>query len=245
MTRRLFPMLAIVLVTLAASPAPAAEAVAADAERPWFDTYSRFMFQVGRLIYGAGPSEDAVEEEEEATPPEPSPLLAGIGNMAANIVNEPMSLVTALVMRDPDAAAGAAGRFAINSTVGVLGFYDVATDLGLPPYHIDLGLALCANGVGEGPYIMTPFIGPRTARDLFTDVMVTNAVLYSMALPFLPTGASLESIVIIETVELIADVWATRQIDSRAKALSYDNYEHQRDLYLAQRRARCEELKTR
>ncbi len=211
-------------------------------EREWFDTYSRYVFVFNQWVYGTLNGAADASAEAPAEPAPPSPWLAGIGNMAANIVNEPMSVLAAAVAGDGGAMARSAGRFAINSTVGLLGFHDVARDWGLEPYHTDLGLALCAHGVGEGPYLVIPFIGPRTLRDGVTDVLITNVVLYSMFMPLMPQGSGLEAILVVEAIEIVADIAATRQIDTRAKAMPFDDYDRLRDAYLAQRRQRCAAL---
>ncbi|MFA6301712.1 MAG: VacJ family lipoprotein [Legionella sp.] len=56
-------------------------------------------------------------------------------------------------------------RFAINSSLGVLGFFDVATTFGLPPHSNDLGLTLARWGDTKSPYLVIPFLGPSTVRD--------------------------------------------------------------------------------
>lgn len=57
------------------------------------------------------------------------------------------------------------GRFGINTTVGVLGTFDVATDWGLMRQPNDFGKTLGRYGVGPGPYIVIPFLGPSNLRD--------------------------------------------------------------------------------
>ena len=56
------------------------------------------------------------------------------------------------------------GRFAVNSTVGLLGIFDVATGIGLAEHKEDFGLTFARWGVGQGPYVVIPLIGPATAR---------------------------------------------------------------------------------
>jgi phospholipid-binding lipoprotein MlaA len=56
-------------------------------------------------------------------------------------------------------------RFFFNSTFGIFGFFDVATQMGLPKHHQDFGLTLAYWGMTEAPYIMVPFFGPSTLRD--------------------------------------------------------------------------------
>jgi phospholipid-binding lipoprotein MlaA len=56
-------------------------------------------------------------------------------------------------------------RFAVNSTVGVLGLFDVASDWDLPFHNADYGQTLAVWGIGEGPYIVLPIFGPSNVRD--------------------------------------------------------------------------------
>jgi phospholipid-binding lipoprotein MlaA len=56
-------------------------------------------------------------------------------------------------------------RFAINSTLGVAGIFDVADKFGLPPHYNDLGLTFAKWGDKKSPYLVIPFIGPSTIRD--------------------------------------------------------------------------------
>jgi phospholipid-binding lipoprotein MlaA len=73
-----------------------------------------------------------------------------------------------------------AGRFVINSTFGMLGLFDVATSMGLQRHEEDLGQTLGVWGVGEGPYVMIPILGPATARDVpaWPMTAVTNLLFY-------------------------------------------------------------------
>lgn len=57
-------------------------------------------------------------------------------------------------------------RFAINSTVGILGLFDPATSMGFPKHKENLGMTLAHYGVKRGPYVVAPFLGPSNVRDL-------------------------------------------------------------------------------
>lgn len=57
------------------------------------------------------------------------------------------------------------GRFLTNSTIGVLGLFDVASDLGLEANIEDFGQTLAVWGVAQGPYLVLPILGPTTLRD--------------------------------------------------------------------------------
>ena len=57
------------------------------------------------------------------------------------------------------------GRFGMNSTVGILGVLDVASDAGLEKHNEDFGQTLGRWGVGNGAYVVLPILGPSTVRD--------------------------------------------------------------------------------
>ena len=61
-----------------------------------------------------------------------------------------------------------AGRFVINSTIGLLGLIDVASKMGLEKHEEDFGQTLGVWGFDSGPYIMIPFLGPSNPRDLLS-----------------------------------------------------------------------------
>lgn len=56
-------------------------------------------------------------------------------------------------------------RFGFNSTFGVFGLFDIASEAGLPKHNEDFGQTLARWGVGDGPYLVLPFLGPKTLRD--------------------------------------------------------------------------------
>tara|TARA_B100000427_G_scaffold107706_1_gene89324 strand:- start:293 stop:1078 length:786 start_codon:yes stop_codon:yes gene_type:complete len=95
----------------------------------------------------------------------PSPLRSGTSNFLSNL-----SLVVTVPNNVLQGDIGLAGkntaRFAVNSTIGILGLFDPATKLGLNDYNKeDYGQTLGRWGVGEGCYIVLPVLGPSTARD--------------------------------------------------------------------------------
>src|SRR3546814_8006976 len=72
-----------------------------------------------------------------------------------------------LLQGETDRAGNTAQRFAINSTIGVLGLYDAADNwFGIAPHTEDFGQTLATWGVDEGPYLFIPVIGPSNPRDL-------------------------------------------------------------------------------
>lgn len=65
----------------------------------------------------------------------------------------------------PSLAGTMLARFLVNSTIGIAGFFDPATNLGLERYDEDIGQTLAVWGIGSGPYLVLPFFGPSNFRD--------------------------------------------------------------------------------
>ncbi|MCG5547376.1 VacJ family lipoprotein [Halorhodospira halochloris] len=87
-----------------------------------------------------------------------------IGNFFRNLL-EPFYALNHYLQGDGEQGARSINRFFVNSTVGVLGLFDVAGSAGLERERTDLGLTLGHWGTPEGPYIVLPFLGPSTLRD--------------------------------------------------------------------------------
>ncbi|PMY70926.1 MULTISPECIES: VacJ family lipoprotein [Pseudomonas] len=133
----------------------------------------------------------------------PQFLEDGIHNFFRNI-GDVGNLANDILQAKPHAAAVDTARLLMNTTIGVAGFFDVGTKMGLQRNDEDFGQTLGYWGVGSGPYVMLPFFGPSTLRDApakyvdsFTDgyryvndVPVRNSV---FALEVVDTRASLLS----------------------------------------------------
>lgn len=87
----------------------------------------------------------------------------GVTNFFANLYDANSALNSLLQGRGGDAARST-GRFLVNSTFGVLGFFDVAQRMDLTPTPTDFGHTLATWGVPRGPYIVVPLLGSRTVR---------------------------------------------------------------------------------
>ncbi len=95
----------------------------------------------------------------------PEPARDGIHNFLTNL-DEPVTFANNILQFDPEAAGTTFARFAVNSTVGIGGFIDVATKIGLPDDPQDFGLTLGKGGLKEGDYLFLPVLGPSNPRDL-------------------------------------------------------------------------------
>lgn len=88
----------------------------------------------------------------------------GISRFFKNL-GEPLNIVNNLLQGKVDGALNSTYRFTVNSTIGLLGFLDVAKSLDVERKPEDFGQTLAAWRVKPGPYIMLPFLGPTTLRD--------------------------------------------------------------------------------
>ena len=100
----------------------------------------------------------------------PSPVKAGVSNSLDNLSNL-VTIPNNILQGEIKKAGINSGRFIINTTIGVLGFIDVAQHLGFPEYQKeDYGQTLATMGVGPGCYLVLPVIGPSTIRDASASV---------------------------------------------------------------------------
>jgi phospholipid-binding lipoprotein MlaA len=94
----------------------------------------------------------------------PDPAREGIHNFLLNL-DLPVTFANDLLQGEMHRAGETFGRFTINSTLGIGGLLDPATDFGIPYHKEDFGQTLGTWGVGEGPFIVLPLFGPDPPRD--------------------------------------------------------------------------------
>ena len=92
----------------------------------------------------------------------PEPIKTGTGNFTSNI-SVLLSIPNNLLQGNFKELGHSIGSFAINSTVGILGFLNPAEKIGLKPHKEDVGQTLATYGVGPGCYFVLPILGPTTA----------------------------------------------------------------------------------
>jgi phospholipid-binding lipoprotein MlaA len=113
----------------------------------------------------------------------PQPVRNSVENFVSNLA-EPMVFANDLLQLRLNAAATTAGRFAVNSTIGLAGLSDVASRNKLPPQSGDFGQTLYVWGFRKSPYLIVPIIGPTNVRDLFgTTVEVVASIPAGNLLP--------------------------------------------------------------
>lgn len=157
----------------------------------------------------------------------PDPLEKGVSNVFRNIYEIPNAFNGALQGNFKNAAHHT-GRLLVNTTLGVGGLFDVAQHMKLPSQdREDFGQTLAVWGVGSGPYLMLPFMGPTTLRDglaMPIDAYTTNPTMY---IDHVPTRNTITGLTLLD---------ARAGLLPLEKNLTGDKYTMIRDVYL-QRRA--------
>jgi phospholipid-binding lipoprotein MlaA len=158
----------------------------------------------------------------------PAPVRTGVTNFFGNIADLFIG-VNNLFQGKPDQAASDLGRVLINSTIGILGLFDVATEAGLEKHEEDFGQTFGRWGVGNGAYVVLPIFGPRTVRD--TAGLVLDMAADPVAnVSSVPTRNTLLG---LRLVDARADLLPADKVIEEA---ALDKYSYVRDGYLQRRR---------
>ncbi|MEO8410087.1 MAG: VacJ family lipoprotein [Propionivibrio sp.] len=203
----------------------ASMASSSNSPRDPYEGFNRAVFQVNEAIDKAVIKPVAQGYDAAA----PLPVKVGVGNFFGNLADA-WTAINNFLQGKGGQGFSDVGRVLVNTTVGIGGIFDVASEMGLEKHAEDFGQTLGTWGVGDGPYFVWPIIGPRTTRDTF--------------------GWALDSYV--DPVMNLDDVpWrnslaGTRLIDVRARLLptdklieqaAFDKYTYIRDAYLQNRRS--------
>ena len=114
----------------------------------------------------------------------PDEIEDSVGHFATNL-GRPAQMTNALLQGDLRGLTRSTARFVINSTFGLAGMFDVATDLGIKDHDTDFGETLYVWGAKEGAYVELPVLGPSTTRDTVGTVvdLFTNPLSYTVDSP--------------------------------------------------------------
>jgi phospholipid-binding lipoprotein MlaA len=131
----------------------------------------------------------------------------------------------------PGEGASDLGRFVVNSVFGIFGLWDIASPLGMEKHDEDFGQTLGLWGVGSGPYLVLPFLGPSSARDAPARLVDPQFFLYTYGIDSNATGWIM---------------WGTDKFRARANLIqaesvlstaALDKYSFIRDAWLQRRRS--------
>ena len=163
----------------------------------------------------------------------PEPVRTAVKNFFHNVTT-PIRLVNSILQWKGEEVGNEFNRFLLNTTVGILGFWDPAKKYGLKPSPEDLGQTLGSYGIGNGFYIVWPILGPCTARDTFGFV----------------GDAFLNPVSYVEPTGLSAGITAYKTINNHTfhigdyqslKDSAIDPYEALRDAYIQHRQKKVAE----
>jgi phospholipid-binding lipoprotein MlaA len=171
----------------------------------------------------------------------PKPVRSGFRNFLNNL-REPVVFANYLLQLNPGKAAETFGRFALNTTIGLGGVFDIAKrcPFNLPWRPNGFSDTLGVYGVGNGPFIFVPLIGPTTVRDL------VGGAVDRLASPFALGGPFRSKPYLIGTnVYRVLDRRAEQEDEFARVKASEDPYAARRDLFFEKRRKRLDRLKGR
>jgi len=167
----------------------------------------------------------------------PDPVQKGVHNFFSNL-DDVIVMFNDLLQLKLIQFASDTGRFLINSTLGIGGLIDWASDMGLPKHNEDFGQTLGYWGVPEGPYFVLPFWGPSTVRDasgLLVDSSQFDPIWQKLEDGYPLTQRKTSdswNLTIIESVDFRASLLKTEGILDEA---ALDRYTFIRELYLQRR----------
>ncbi len=159
----------------------------------------------------------------------PVPVRKGVVNFFDNLTDVWSGVNNALQLKGV-AAVDSLARFGINTFIGVGGLFDVASDLNIEKHTKDFGHTLGYWGVGPGPYLVLPLLGPSTLRDTLARTVDAQGDLWSFVehVPLRNSGT------LLWVVETRADLL---KVTSMLDQMAFDRYTFSRDAHLQRRRS--------
>lgn len=156
----------------------------------------------------------------------PSIVDRGVTNFFDNI-GEVANVVNGGLQGDLHQSGSSLGRLMINSTIGLGGLFDVASDLGVESNNEDFGQTLAVWGVGDGPYLVMPLLGGRYLRDAIAIVPDT----YLSPLDHIDDTRTTNSLRALALLDKRADLLDAERL------ISGDRYTFIREIYIQQRQS--------
>ncbi|MDR2093765.1 MAG: VacJ family lipoprotein [Azoarcus sp.] len=192
-----------------------------------FEHYNRAMFSLNEKL-------DIVVAKPVAkayVAVTPTPVRTWVGNFFGNL-NDPWIGVNNLLQGKPADALSDLMRFLVNSTMGIGGLLDIATEARLPKHDEDFGQTLGVWGFHDGPYVMLPFFGPRTLRDAIAFPMDMT---FDDSWRFIPHIATRNT---LSALQLASERARMLGLERTLDEATLDKYSYSRDFYLQQRRSK-------
>lgn len=194
-----------------------------DARDPW-ESWNRGVFSFNDTVDKAVLKPVATGYQKIT----PTLVQKGVGNFFGNLSDIWSAVNNALALKGRE-TGDSVGRVMINSTVGLLGVIDVASDLGIERHSANFGLTLARWGVGNGPYVVLPLLGPSTLRDT-AGLPVDN---WGNPVNQIGDEPTRTGMVVLNVVDTRAQLLGAGNVMEGA---ALDKYTFMRDAYLQRRR---------
>lgn len=158
----------------------------------------------------------------------PQFLRTGVSNFFSNLTY-PWTVINSVLQLKGQAAVESAMRFSVNTTFGLGGLLDIATEMNIEQHRADFGQTLGYWGVQPGPYLVLPLFGPSTLRDTFASTLIARG----------------DPVWQLNEVATRNSLYTLRMVDQRANLLrttavldeiALDKYSFTRDVFLQVRR---------
>ena len=223
--RALPRVIAALLLAVVAGCATAPDRHVADGGKDPWEPFNRKMFAFNDTLdtYALKPAAQAYQKVL------PTPVQKGVHNFFGNFADAWSAVNKLLQGRFQDSAVMTA-RFLTNTTIGIAGLFDPATELGLDRRSTDLGLTLGHWGLEPGPYVVLPLFGSSDFRDalaLPADDYVTPALL----VPSYWQKVGVDAVGVVDARAGL--LGASQMLDE----LAFDRYTFMRDAYITRRRS--------
>lgn len=201
-------------------------ATSGDNPKDPYESFNRAMFSVNEGLDKAV-AKPLAQGYDKAVP---LPVKAGVGNFFGNVGDLWTGVNNGLQGKGADGANDFA-RLLINSTVGIFGLFDVASEMGLERHEEDFGQTLARWGVEDGGYVFLPVFGPRTVRDTGGLVVDSYADPVGWGIDAIPVRNSTR---VVRAVDVRASLLPADKIVEEA---AFDKYSYIRNAYLQRRRS--------
>ena len=200
-----------------------ASAPGADPRDPW-EAYNRSMYRFNDAIDTAVLKPVATVYRDAL----PQPVRTGVGNFFGNL-GDAWSFVNNVLQAKPEGALHSFWRVVVNTTIGLGGVLDPASEMNLERHREDFGQTLGRWGAESGPYLVLPILGPSTLRDTIA-LPVDYLGRPQAQIQDVPVRNSLT---VLDAVDTRARLLGVEQLLDQA---ALDPYTFQRDAYLQKRR---------
>ncbi|MCD0418616.1 VacJ family lipoprotein [Rubrivivax sp. JA1024] len=211
----------------ATAPVPAVDAASAPARAanpadPW-ESWNRKVFAFNDKVDEAvvRPAAEAYRDYV------PELVRTGVGNVLRNVYDV-WSTFNQFLQGKPKEGLEMGARVVTNTTIGFFGLLDWGTQIGLTRKSEDFGQTLGVWGVGPGPYVVLPFLGPSSLRD--TAALPADRLISPSSLP--ATDGGQYSVLAMELLNARSDLLGTTQLLDQ---VALDRYSFVRDAYLSRR----------